>query len=73
MYVQGVSTRKVSQITEERVRLRDLVERCQPGDGAAREELAKWRNRPLGCVKYLILDARYEKSARAGCVRDCAL
>lgn len=37
------------------------------------EELTKWRNRPLGLVKYLILDARYEKVRVAGCVRECGV
>jgi putative transposase len=35
--------------------------------GAAKlldDELAAWRNRPLGEIKYLILDARYESEAR---------
>ncbi len=34
------------------------------------EELAAWRNRPL--MKYLILDARYEKARHDGVVRDVA-
>ena len=37
------------------------------------EEFEKWRTRPLGAIKYLILDARYEKVREAGCVRDCGL
>ena len=34
------------------------------------EELAAWRDRPLGEIKYLILDARYEKMRHGGIVRD---
>ena len=34
------------------------------------EELAAWRNRPLDEIKYLILDARYEKMRHGGIVRD---
>src|SRR5690606_8938336 len=37
------------------------------------EELEKWRNRPLGEYKYLVLDARYEKIRIAGCVVACAV
>ena len=37
------------------------------------EELERWRTRPLGAFKYLILDARYEKVRHGGSVRDCAL
>jgi transposase-like protein len=37
------------------------------------EELAAWRNRPLGEVTYLILDARYEKVRHGGAVVPCAV
>ncbi len=37
------------------------------------EELAAWRDRPLGEIKYLILDARYEKMRHGGIVRDVAV
>jgi transposase-like protein len=73
MYVQGVSTRKVSQITEELCGCEISSSDVSRATALLDEELAKWRSRPLGCVKYLILDARYEKVREAGCVRDCAL
>jgi putative transposase len=73
MYVQGVSTRKVSQITEELCGCEVSSSDVSRATAQLDEELAKWRNRPLGCVKYLVLDARYEKVREAGCVRDCAL
>ena len=37
------------------------------------EELEAWRERPLGKVRYVILDARYEKVRHGGSVRDCAV
>ena len=37
------------------------------------EELEAWRNRPLGEIVYLYLDARYEKVRQAGSVRDAAI
>ncbi|MDA1099460.1 MAG: transposase [Proteobacteria bacterium] len=37
------------------------------------EELAAWRNRPLGKIRYLIVDARYEKMRLGGMVRDAAV
>ena len=37
------------------------------------EELQAWRDRPLGEIKYLILDARYEKMRHGGIVRDVAV
>jgi putative transposase len=73
MYVQGVSTRKVSQITEQLCGCEISSSDVSRATALLDEELEKWRNRPLGCVKYLILDARYEKVRQAGCVRDCAL
>lgn len=70
MYVQGVSTRKVSQITEQlcgcEISSSDVSRAAKLLD----EELTKWRTRPLGAIKYLILDARYEKIRIGGCVRE---
>ena len=37
------------------------------------ESFSQWRNRPLGEVVYLYLDARYEKIRHGGSVRDCAV
>jgi len=37
------------------------------------EELEAWRNRPLGNIKYRIIDARYEKMRHGGIVRDVAV
>ena len=37
------------------------------------EELQAWRDRPLGEVSYLFLDARYEKMRHGGVVRDVAV
>ena len=36
-------------------------------------KLEQWRNRPLGEVRYLILDARYERMRHDGIVRDVAV
>lgn len=73
MYVQGVSTAKVTKITEElcgcEVSSSDVSRAAKELDA----ELEQWRNRPLGEIKYLILDARYEKIRDGGCVVDCAV
>ena len=37
------------------------------------EQLARWRNRPLGEMIYLYLDARYEKVRQDGQIRDSAV
>jgi len=73
MYVQGVSTRRVAAITEKL---------CGSGVSSAQvsraatmldEVLEPWRNRPLGEIIYLYLDALYEKVRVDGQVRDAAV
>jgi transposase-like protein len=73
MYVQGVSTRKVSAIVEQLCGVE--VSSTQVSQCAAKldAELDSWRNRPLGFYPYLILDARYEKVRQGGRVLDCAV
>ncbi len=73
MYVQGVSTSKVSKITEELCGCEISSSDVSRATALLDEELARWRNRPLGAVEYLILDARYEKLREHGCVVDCAV
>ena len=73
MYVQGVSTSKVTKITEELCGCEVSSSDVSRATALLDEELTKWRNRPLSAVKYLILDARYEKVRQAGCVRSCAV
>lgn len=73
MYVQGVSTRKVKAITEELCGVD--VSRMQVSRAAAQldDALQEWRERPLGEITYLYVDARYEKVREAGQVRDAAV
>jgi putative transposase len=73
MYVQGVSTRKVKAITEELCGVE--VSAMQVSRAAAQLDaiLQEWRERPLGEITYLFVDARYEKVREAGQVRDAAV
>ena len=73
MYVQGVSTRKVSSIIEELCGT--SVSSAQVSDCAKLldAELQKWRERTLGAFPYLVLDARYEKVRLNGQLLDCAV
>ena len=73
MYVQGVSTRKVSAIVEELCGT--SVSSAQVSDCAKLldAELQKWRDRPLDAYPYLVFDARYEKVRHDGQLRDCAV
>jgi len=70
MYVQGVSTRKVKAITEELCGVD--VSSMQVSRAAAQLDatLLEWRERPLGEITYLYVDARYEKVREAGQVRE---
>lgn len=73
MYVQGVSTRKVKAITEELCGVE--ISAMQVSRAAAQLDsvLQEWRERPLGEISYLYVDARYEKVRDAGQVRDAAV
>jgi putative transposase len=73
MYVQGVSTRKVKAITEQLCGVE--VSAMQVSRAAARLDgvLQEWRERELGEIPYLYLDARYEKVRQSGQVRDAAV
>jgi putative transposase len=73
MYVQGVSTRKVSAIVEQLCG--HSVSSTQVSQCAAKldTELESWRNRPLESCAYVFLDARYEKVRQGGQVLDCAV
>jgi len=73
MYVQGVSTRKVAAITEKLCGA--AVSSTQVSRAAAQldEVLEAWRNRPLGEMRVLYLDARYEKVRVNGQIRDAAI
>ncbi len=73
MYVQGVSTRRVAEITRELCG--HDVSSTQVSRAAALldGELKAWRERPIGRIVYLILDARYEKVRHGGSVVSCAV
>lgn len=73
MYIQGVSTRKVTKI------LQELCD-CQISSSQVSRivqmldaDLEFWRNRPLSHFHYLMVDARYEKVRYANEIRDCAV
>jgi transposase-like protein len=73
MYVQGVSTRKVAAITEELCGLDISSTQVSRAAAVLDEELSAWRNRELGEIPYLILDARYEKIRHGGAVVSSAV
>lgn len=73
MYVQGVSTRKVKTITEELCGVEISTMQVSRATAQLDEVLQEWRERLLGEVTYLYVDARYEKVREAGQVRDAAV
>ena len=73
MYVQGVSTRKVSAIVEELCGSSVSSTQVSACAQLLDIELQKWRDRPLETFPYLVFDARYEKVRHDGQLRDCAV
>jgi transposase-like protein len=75
MYVQGVSTRRVIDVLQRLLGPEISLSSAQVSRAAARldEGLKAWRERPLGEVPYLFLDARYEKVRLEGRIVDCAV
>lgn len=73
MYVQGVSTRKVKEITEQLCGFEISAEQVSRATAQLDGVLQEWRERPLGEIRYLYLDARYEKVRESSQVRDAAV
>ena len=74
MYVQGVSTRDVTAIIEKLCG--SSVSSSHAKSRATQqldETLTAWRQRPLGEIAYLFLDARYERVRRDGQICDAAI
>jgi transposase-like protein len=73
MYLQGVSTRKVTTVMQELCGLDVTSMDVSRATRLLDDEFKQWRGRPLGEIAYLMLDARYEKVRMAGTVVSCAL
>jgi transposase-like protein len=73
MYLQGVSTRKVEPILRELTGVSVSREKVSQIAQELDAELEIWRKRKLEWVKYMVIDARYEKVRVDGLVRDCAV
>jgi transposase-like protein len=73
MYIKGVSTRDAEAVM--RAFGLESLSSSQVSRAAALldGELEAWRNRPLGEIRYMTLDARYEKVREGGVVRDGAV
>ena len=73
MYIKGVSTREVETVMREFGIESLSSSQVSRAAKLLDDELEAWRNRPLGEIRYLILDARYEKMRHGGVVRDAAV
>jgi putative transposase len=73
MYIKGVTTRKVSGVLQKLCGLDFSSTDVSRASAMLDKELDLWRNRPIGEVAYLMLDARYEKVRMNGSVVSCAV
>jgi putative transposase len=73
MYVMGVSTRKVKDITRQLCGYEISAEQVSRATAQLDHTLQEWRDRPLGEINYLYLDARYEKVRENSQIRDAAV
>ena len=70
MYVTGVSTRKISDITEKLCGIEISSTQVSNLSKLMDDDLDKFRNRPLGNMEYIQLDAMYEKIRYNGAVQS---
>lgn len=70
--VQGMSTRKVTEVMQQLCGLEVSSTQVSRTTQLLEEELSAWRDRALRQYRYLVLDARYEK-VRQGTVISCAV
>jgi len=73
MYLQGVSTRRVTKVLESLCGT--TISSTAVSRVAAQLDpmLQQWRERPIEPMEYIIVDARYEKVRVDGAVRSCAV
>ena len=72
MYVEGVSTRRVTKVMEELCGFEVSSGQVSKLNKQLDHEFEKWRTRPLPPIAYMTLDATYHKVRIDGVVRDCA-
>ena len=60
-YVQGFSTRRLKVITKQPCGFEISAEQVSRATSRLDAALQDWRERPLGEIRYLYLDALYEK------------
>lgn len=73
MYVNGVSTRRVTEITEKLCGTEISSTQVSRLSKVLDENIWKFRNRELAQFPYVFLDAQYQKIRHEGVVRDYAI
>lgn len=73
MYIQGVSTRRVTKVMEKLCGLEVTSTQVSRLTAQLDETFKLWRERPLPDIAHLIVDATYVKVRISGSVRDCAV
>lgn len=73
MYLEGVSTRKVQEITEKLCGYEISSTQVSRVTQELDEQFEAFRNRPIGEICYLIFDAIYLKVRHNGTVIDLAI
>jgi len=66
LYITGVSTRKVTVVTEKLYGLERISSEISRCTKLLDQNLEKWRIRPAVSIPHLILDVRYEKYGYMG-------
>jgi len=73
MYIQGVSTRRVTTVMKKLCGLEISSTQVSRLTAELDAEFEKWRTRPLPEIAFLVIDALYIKVRLDGAVRDCAV
>lgn len=73
MYVKGVSTRKISKITEELCGHKISASQVSRISKVLDKEVQNFKNRRLGYYPYIYLDARYERVREGGVTKSFAV
>jgi len=73
MYLQGVSTRRVTKVMEKLCGLEVSSTQVSRLTAELDETFKLWRTRPLPEIAHLVIDATYIKVRIGGSVQDCAV
>lgn len=73
MYIQGVSTRKVTELLQARCGLRVSSSQVSRAVAELDPQFHVWKDRPIAAHPYVLFDARFEKVCIDGSLRDRAV